>query len=82
MASALIGAMKSLHKRIPTIIAPACQDLWLAPRVTYKVKIMGYFNSAPSGRLVTYPISPWVNAPKHDDLRCMEPAGDMLKGQG
>ena len=32
-----------------------------------KTEIMGYLNSAPSARLVTYPISPWVNSPKHDD---------------
>ena len=69
--------MKSLHERMPVIIAPAHYDLWLDPRVTEKAEIMSYLNSAPSGRLVTYPISPWVNSPKHDDERCIEPAGDM-----
>jgi putative SOS response-associated peptidase YedK len=70
-------AMKSLHERMPAIIAPAHQDLWLDPRVTDKAEIIGYLNSAPSARLVTYPISPWVNSPKHDDIRCLEPAGEM-----
>jgi putative SOS response-associated peptidase YedK len=74
--------MKSLHKRIPAIIALACQDLWLDPRVTVKAELMIYLTSAPSSQLVTYPISPWINSPKHDDLRCMKPAGDMSKNPG
>ena len=69
--------MKSLHECMPAIIIPAHQDLWLYPRVTDKVKIMGYLNSAPSGQLVTFAISPCVNSPKHDDEQCIEPAGDM-----
>ena len=67
--------MKPLHERMPALIAPAHQDLWLDPRVTNKAEIMSYLNSAPSSQLVTYPISPWVNSPKHDDERCLEPAG-------
>lgn len=67
--------MKLLHERMPAIIAPAHYDLWLDPRVTDKSEIMTYLNSAPSSQLVTYPISPWVNSPKHDDARCIQPAG-------
>jgi len=66
--------MKPLHDRMPAIIAPAHYDLWLDSRVTDKDKIMTYLNSAPSSQLMTYPISPWVNSPKHDDERCIEPA--------
>ena len=69
--------MKPLHEHMPAIIAPAHFDLWLDPRVTDKTEIMSYLNSSPSGQLETYPISPWVNSPKHDDERCIEPAGDM-----
>jgi len=65
--------MKSLHERMPDIIAPVHYDFWLDPRVTDKAELMGHLNSAPSSQLVTYPISPWVNSPKHDDERCMEP---------
>jgi putative SOS response-associated peptidase YedK len=70
--------MKSLHERMPAIIAPAHQDLWLDARITDKVEIMDFLNSAPSSQLVAYLISPWVSA-KHDDDRCIQPAGDMWK---
>ena len=70
--------MKPLHERMPAIIAPAHYDLWLDPRITDKAEIMGYLNSAPANQLMTYPISPWVNSPKHDDPRCLEPAGQLM----
>jgi putative SOS response-associated peptidase YedK len=66
--------MKPLHERMPAIIAPAHYDLWLDPRITDKDEIMQLLNSAPSGSLRAYPVSPWVNVPKHDDERCITPA--------
>ena len=69
--------MKPLHERMPAIIAPAHYDLWMDPRVTDKAEIMGYLNSTPSSQLVTYPISPWVNSPEHDDERCLEQAANV-----
>ena len=71
------NVMTPLHNRMPAIIAPAHYDLWLDPRVTDKAEIMGSLNSAPSTRLVTYPVSTWVNSPKHDDDRCIHPSGDI-----
>jgi putative SOS response-associated peptidase YedK len=70
--------MKPLHERMPSIVDPAHQDLWLDPGVTDTTEIMTCLNSAPSDQLLTYPVSTWVNSPKHDDERCMEPAGGIL----
>ena len=63
--------MRTLHERMPVIIAPAHYDLWLDPAITDKDEIMRYLNSAPSGSLQLYPVSTWVNTPKHDDERCI-----------
>ena len=67
--------MKPIHKRMPAIIAPAEYDWWLDARVTDKQEIMQYLSSAPSSQLTAYPVSTWVNVPKHDDERCIKPAG-------
>jgi putative SOS response-associated peptidase YedK len=67
-------AIMPLHERMPAIITPAYYDLWLDSRVSVKNEIMGYLNSTPSSRLVSYPISSWVNSPMHDDKRCIDPA--------
>jgi putative SOS response-associated peptidase YedK len=66
--------MKPLHERMPAIIAPAHYDLWLDSRITDKNEIMQYLTSAPSSQLKAYPVSTWVNVPKHDDERCIQPA--------
>jgi putative SOS response-associated peptidase YedK len=71
--------MNSLHERMPAIIATAHYDLWLDPGTTDKAEIMSHLNSAPSSQLVTYPISSWVNSPKHDDERCLEPAANVAE---
>ena len=66
--------MKPLHERMPAIIAPADYDRWMDPSVTDKAEILSFLDLAPSSQLITYPISPWVNSPKHDDERCIEAA--------
>jgi putative SOS response-associated peptidase YedK len=71
------AVMKRLHDRMPAIIAPGDYDRWLDSRITDKAEILSYLDSAPSGQLITYPIGPWVNSPKHEDERCIEPSSDM-----
>jgi len=67
--------MKPLHDRMPAIISPTHYDLWLDSRITEKQEVMQLLNSATSARLKAYPVSPWVNVPRHDDERCIQPAG-------
>jgi len=67
--------MRPIHERMPAIIAPAHYDLWLDSRVSDKQEIMQYLNSAPSSQLTAYPVSTWVNLPKNNDERCIQPAG-------
>ena len=67
--------MKPIHERMPVIIAPPEYDGWLDSRVTDKQEIMQYLTSAPSSQLTAYPVSTWVNSPKNNDERCIQPAG-------
>jgi hypothetical protein len=71
--------MKSLHERMPAIIAPTHYDPWLDARITEKNEITRYLNSALSSQLVAYPVSPWVNTPKYDDERCVQPSVKIWK---
>ena len=68
-------AMKPIHERMPAIIAPAHYDYWLDEKINDKQEIMQYLNSAPSSQLIAYPVSTWVNSPKNNDERCIQPAG-------
>ena len=66
--------MGPIHERLPAIIAPAHYELWLDSRITDKQEIMRYLTSAPSSQLTAYPVSTWVNSPKNNDERCVQPA--------
>ena len=66
--------MRPLHERMPAIIAPANYDLWLDTSITGKAEILWQLHSTLSSQLMFYPISPWVNSPRHDDERCLQPA--------
>ena len=66
--------MRPIHERMPAIIAPAHYELWLDSRITDKQEIMRYLTSAPSSQLTAYPVSTWVNSPKNNDERCVQPA--------
>ena len=65
--------MRPIHERMPAIIAPAHYDLWLDSRITDKQEIMQYLTSAPSSQLTAYPVTTWVNSPKNNDERCIQP---------
>ena len=65
--------MKPIHERMPVIIAPANYDWWLDARITDKQEIMQYLTSALSSQLTAYPVSTWVNSPKNNDERCIQP---------
>jgi putative SOS response-associated peptidase YedK len=66
--------MKSIHERMPAIIAPAHYDLWLDSRISDNQEIMQYLTSAPSSQLTAYPVSTRVNSPRNNDERCIRPA--------
>ena len=66
--------MQPIHERMPAIIAPAHYDWWLDARITDKQEIMQYLASALSSQLTAYPVSTWVNSPKNNDERCIQPA--------
>ena len=67
------AVMRPIHERMPAIIATAHYDWWLDPRVTDKQEIMQFLTSAPSSQLTAYPVSTWVNSPKNNDERCIQP---------
>lgn len=67
--------MRPIHHRMPIIVDPKDYDRWLDPRVRDDTQLMECLKSAPSERLTAFPISNYVNSPRHDDARCIEAVG-------
>ncbi|GAB4216494.1 MAG: SOS response-associated peptidase [Synechococcales cyanobacterium] len=65
--------MRPLHERMPVILHPHHYDLWLDPQVRDPHLVQPLLQPYPSHDMVAYPVSPWVNSPRHNDARCQEP---------
>lgn len=65
--------MKPLHERMPVILAPADCQCWLDP-TTPKAEAEALLRPWAADTLNAVPVGKWVNNPRHDDPRCLEPA--------
>jgi putative SOS response-associated peptidase YedK len=64
--------VRPVHDRMPVILAPADYERWLDPAVQKPDVLQPLLRPYPAVELVAYPVSTWVNDPKHDDPRCEE----------
>lgn len=69
-ANALV---RPIHNRMPVIIDPEDYQRWLETEIPETDTLAQLMGPCPEGRLSAIPVSPWVNNPKNDDPRCLEP---------
>jgi putative SOS response-associated peptidase YedK len=65
--------MRPLHDRMPVILDPASDGVWLDPRSSADA-LRSLFVPYASERMEALPVNPWVSDPKHEGPRCLEPA--------
>ena len=65
--------IRPLHNRMPVILQPRDYDLWLDPEVQQTEQLQPLLGPYLPGDMEAYPISRWVNSPRNDDPRCIEP---------
>ncbi len=65
--------MRPIHNRMPVILAPRDYDLWLDPAVKDAKLLEPLLRPCPNEEITAYPISTYVNSPRHDDERCVAP---------
>ena len=70
-ANALIA---SIHDRMPVILDPADEARWLDPAVTDPAALRPLLVPCPPERLRLWPVSPAVNATRHEGPDLMAPA--------
>lgn len=64
--------MARIHDRMPVIIPAAQFDVWLDPQTSHDVAQALLVPYAPT-RMRSYPITPYVNSPAHDDPHVLDP---------
>ena len=57
---------KSIHDRMPVILAPDNYDAWMDPDLTDADRLKAYLRPYPSERMFVYPVSKAVNNPEND----------------
>ena len=66
--------MRPIHDRMPVILDPQHFERWLDPKEQDAAVVTPLLQPFSSERMKAYPVSTWVNDPRHNDARCLEPA--------
>ena len=65
--------VRPIHNRMPVIVEPGDYDLWLETEPDRTGALARLMRPYSGDRLTAFPISTWVNNPKNNDARCVEP---------
>jgi putative SOS response-associated peptidase YedK len=67
------SVLEGIHDRMPVILPSGAYDAWLDPDAD-KEQLIDLMSPYPGDDLETYPVSRFVNSPRNNDERCIEPA--------
>lgn len=65
--------LRPIHDRMPVILDPDDYDAWLGSMTAEIDHLQTLLRPYPTKQLTLYPVSKWVNSPKNDDRKCIEP---------
>jgi putative SOS response-associated peptidase YedK len=65
--------MKRLHDRMPVILAPWDYDRWIDPKSRKVEDLQALLLPCPDEWLTATPVSTYVNSPKNEGPKCLEP---------
>lgn len=69
----------AIHDRMPVLLPWESHAAWLAADAD-KAALTALLTPYPAAEMEAYPVSTWVNAPAHDDPRCVEPLAGAAGG--
>ena len=69
---------RDIHDRMPALLAEEDYGAWLDPKVKDSQQLMALLNPVESPTLVADPVSTFVNSPRNDDPRCIEPMTPLV----
>jgi putative SOS response-associated peptidase YedK len=65
--------VRPLHDRMPVMLAPDDFGPWLDPTVTEPELVQPLLRPFPPETMTCYPVTTWVNSPKHEGPECVAP---------
>ena len=74
------GLAARVHERMPAILEPDDEALWLDPEVTDPAAVLGCLGPYPDELMTAYPVSTAVNAVGNDGPELIRPVVGTLDG--
>src|SRR3972149_8083207 len=68
--------MEPIHDRMPVILHEKDEGVWLDPQLNDTDKLSTLLKPYPSKEMEAYKVSTFVNSPKNNSPKCIEPVGD------
>jgi putative SOS response-associated peptidase YedK len=65
--------VREVHDRMPVILDRADYATWLDPALQNPAQLQPLLRPLHAEQMISHPVSPYVNNPRHDDPRCVEP---------
>jgi putative SOS response-associated peptidase YedK len=66
-------ALRPLHDRMPVILPDDKYDRWIDPKIGDPATLQGLLKPYPADEMTAYPVSTFVNNPRNESPRCLEP---------
>ncbi|MBS1250729.1 MAG: putative SOS response-associated peptidase YedK [Chloroflexi bacterium] len=66
--------VKPIHNRMPVILAPEEYPLWLASEEKSPQELQLLLDPYPAGKMAAHPVSTFVNSPRNNSAKCVQPA--------
>jgi putative SOS response-associated peptidase YedK len=67
------SVVRPIHDRMPVIVDPADYDRWLDPTIQKPELVQPLLCPYQAEKMTAYPVSPWVNSPRNNGPKCVEP---------
>jgi putative SOS response-associated peptidase YedK len=73
LTTAANAALQAIHPRMPVILDPAREALWLDREVTDPERLLPLLTPAMPEAIEAYEVSTWVNSARNNSPACIEP---------
>jgi putative SOS response-associated peptidase YedK len=73
LTTAAHAALQAIHHRMPVILDPVRETLWLDREVTDPEQLLPLLNPALPEAIEAYAVSTWVNSARNNSPACIEP---------
>ncbi len=65
--------LATVHDRMPVILSQSAYETWLDPNCVDPIRLQSLLQPCPADWLAFDPVSAYINNPKHDGPKCIEP---------